>query len=273
MGDLLQQYLHENATGDLVPWKCQVECADRFSLTVADVEGLILDAGLLPARYQRNRNTFSIEQQCKLFHSCVAVIGCGGLGGHIIELLARLGVGKIIAVDPDIFEEHNLNRQILSSIDFLGWSKVALAATRVADINPATTLIPIKAKLTAENGVELLQHADLATDALDSVTSRLELAKICEERKIPLVHGAIAGWYGQVLTQYPGEMTLQRLYEKRSQSIGAEKKLGNPAFTPAVIAGIEVAEICRVMMGDGQGLKGRMISVNLLDMELEKIEL
>lgn len=271
MGDLLQQYLHENATGDLVPWKCQVECADRFSLTVADVEGLILDAGLLPARYQRNRNTFSIEQQCKLFHSCVAVIGCGGLGGHIIESLARLGVGKIVAVDPDIFEEHNLNRQNLSSIDFLGWSKVALAATRIADINPATTLMPIKARFTAENGNELLQNADLAADALDSVTSRLELAEICAERKIPLVHGAIAGWFGQALTQYPGEKALQRLYENLSQSIGAEQKLGNPAFTPAVIAGIQVAEICKVLLGTGQTRSGTMISINLQDMEMEKI--
>lgn len=273
MGDLLQQYLQENATGDLVPWKCQVECADRFSLTVADVEGLILDAGLLPARYQRNRDTFSIEQQRKLFHSSVAVIGCGGLGGHIIELLARLGVGKVVAVDPDIFEEHNLNRQTLSSIDFLGWSKVTLAAIRVADINPAITLIPVRARFTAENGNEILQNADLAADALDSVFSRLQLAEICAERKIPLVHGAIAGWFGQVLTQYPGEKALQRLYENLSQSIGAEKKLGNPAFTPAVIAGIEVAEICKVLLGTGQARSGTMISINLQDMEMEKIEI
>ena len=271
MKEIVQQYLQENATGDLVSWKCQLEASHRFSLPLAKTEELILEARLLPARYQRNRNTFSIEQQCKLFHSCVAVIGCGALGGHIIESLARLGVGKIVAVDPDIFEEHNLNRQSLSSIDFLGWSKVALAATRVADINPAITLIPVKAAFTAKNGKELLQNVDLAADALDSVTSRLELAEICAERNIPLVHGAIAGWFGQVLTQYPGEKALQRLYENRSHSIGAEQKLGNPAFTPAVIAGIEVAEICKVLLGTGQTRSGTMISINLQDMEMEKI--
>jgi len=273
MKEIVQQYLQENATGDLVSWKCQLEASHRFSLPLAKTEELILEARLLPTRYQRNRDTFSIEQQRKLFHSCVAVIGCGGLGGHIIESLARLGVGKIVAVDPDIFEEHNLNRQILSSVDFLGWSKVALAATRVADINPAITLIPVKAAFTAKNGKELLQNVDLAADALDTVASRLELAEVCEEIKIPLVHGAIAGWFGQVLTQYPGERTLQRLYENLSQSIGAEKKLGNPAFTPAVIAGIEVAEICKVLLGSGQGQTGRIISVNLQDMEMEKIEI
>ncbi|MBK5247279.1 MAG: ThiF family adenylyltransferase, partial [Peptostreptococcaceae bacterium] len=66
-------------------------------------------------RYLRNMNTFSLEENAKFKDFRVCVIGCGGLGGYIIEMLGRLGIGFITAVDGDVFDETNLNRQILSS--------------------------------------------------------------------------------------------------------------------------------------------------------------
>src|SRR6266567_2964839 len=113
----LHRFLREHAEGDLLPWLAQNAAAERFGFSLAHVEETALAAGFLPARYQRNRQAISVNQQLTLFRSRVAVIGCGGLGGYVIEELARLGVGTIIAIDPDVFEEHNLNRQILSSPD------------------------------------------------------------------------------------------------------------------------------------------------------------
>ena len=83
-----------------------------------------------------------MADQLRLFRSRVAVIGCGGLGGYLIEQLARLGVGTLVLVDPDVFEEHNLNRQLLSSPAHLGIPKVDVARERVAAINPAVTVEP-----------------------------------------------------------------------------------------------------------------------------------
>src|SRR5512133_248942 len=140
MGDMIS-FLKECVEGDLIPWVAQVAAAERFGVSLAQVESSILALGLLPARYQRNRQAISAEQQRILFHSRVAVIGCGGLGGYVIEELARLGVGTIIAIDPDVFEEHNLNRQLLSSPATLGRAKVEAAAARIAEINPAVTLV------------------------------------------------------------------------------------------------------------------------------------
>jgi len=145
-GDMetLPVFIRDHADGELLSWMYQVKAAKRFGLTIAHVEEAALERGILPARYQRNRNIISVSDQLKLFRSSVAVIGCGGLGGYIVEELARLGVGKIVVIDFDVFEEHNLNRQLFSSPAHLGTAKVAAAAKRIGEINPAVTLVPIQ---------------------------------------------------------------------------------------------------------------------------------
>ena len=110
----LRAFLQQGAAAGLVPWSVQVEAAERSGLSLAVVERRMLEAGLLPARYQRNREMLAVEEQLRLSRSRVVVLGCGGLGGYILEELARLGVGHLVAVDPDVFEEHNCNRQLLA---------------------------------------------------------------------------------------------------------------------------------------------------------------
>ncbi len=267
----LHHYLRQHADGDLLPWRCQVSAAEEFHLSIAAVEAAILESGLLPARYQRNRQTIAAGEQLQLFRSKVAVIGCGGLGGYVIEELARLGVGEIIAVDPDVFVEHNLNRQLLSSIAVLGCAKVEVAQKRVESINPAVTLIPLAQAFTRANGRDILDSADVVVDALDSVAARLDLAWVCGELAIPLVHGAIAGWYGRVATQFPGEQTVQRLYANRENGRGAERELGTPTCTPAIVASLEAAEACKVLLGRGDLLRNRKLSLDLLRMDVTEI--
>jgi molybdopterin/thiamine biosynthesis adenylyltransferase len=237
------------------------------------VEDVALTLNILPARYQRNRNTISTAQQLKLFRSTVAVIGCGGLGGYIIEELARLGVGTIKAIDPDVFEEHNLNRQILCKVSDLGKPKAKVAQTRVKSINPAIKVIPFVKPFSQENGVELLEGMDAVVDALDSVHARLELAECCTKLGIPMVHGTIGGWYGQVTTQLPGDDTVQMIYRNCKDAKGVERMLGNPSFTPAVVASLEVAEVCKLLLAQGNALHKKMLFINLLDMEIDQIEI
>ncbi len=215
----------------------------------------------------------STAQQRQLFRSTVVVIGAGGLGGYILEQLARLGVGRIVAVDDDVFEENNLNRQILSSPANLGRAKVEVAAERIADINPAVTVRPIRALFAEENAEALLAGADCVIDAVDNVAARLLLEETCEKLQKPLVYGAIAGWYGQVGTVYPGERSLQKLYQHWQGGKGIEQQLGNPSFTPAVAASLEVAEACKILLGQGRLLRCRQININLLEMEIVEIPL
>jgi molybdopterin/thiamine biosynthesis adenylyltransferase len=264
-------FLQKNAEGGLLPFSVQWEAGQRFSLHIAEVEEIALGHDLLPSRYQRNRAMLSIQQQLSLLRSKVAVFGCGGLGGYIIEELSRLGVGRITVVDPDVFEEHNLNRQLLCTQELLGRKKVDAAARRVAAVNPAVRLQAFDVAFGQGNSSELLKGVNVAADGLDSIPVRLELAKACNDQNIPLVHGAIAGWSGHVAVQYPGENILQHLYAGKQTRQGVEKRLGNPSFTPAVIASLEVAEIVRILLQTEPLLPRRYLAVDLYHMEFTEV--
>jgi molybdopterin/thiamine biosynthesis adenylyltransferase len=266
----LHEFLRDRAEGDLLAWTDQLEACRRFAVSAAAVEGSALETGLLPMRYRRNRSTISLEEQLRLFRSRVAVIGCGGLGGYLIEELSRIGVGTLVVVDPDVFEEHNLNRQLLSSPTRLGMPKVDAARERVVEINPAVTVFPHRAALDATNATQLLAGCSAVVDGLDNVLTRRELAAACRELRVPLVHGAIAGWYGQVAVQLPGE-EISGLLRPTPQGKGVETTLGNPSFTPAVIASLQVAETVKVLLARGTTLSGRVLFVNLLDMSFEDL--
>jgi molybdopterin/thiamine biosynthesis adenylyltransferase len=269
----LDDFLTERAVDGLVGLACQSDASLHFDLSCAEVEAAILELGLCPARYQRNRQTISGAGQLTLLRSSVAVIGCGGLGGYVIEQLARLGVGRIDAIDPDVFEEHNLNRQLLATLSNLGQYKVNAAERRVGDLNPAVQLVPHPVAFSAANGRELLAGATVVVDALDNLATRFELVEICRELGIPLVHGAIAGWYGQVATQLAGADISGFLSGAEAGTKGVETRLGNPSFTPAVVASLQSAEVCKVILSLGGTACDRLLICNLLEMEFEEIRL
>jgi molybdopterin/thiamine biosynthesis adenylyltransferase len=271
--ETLPIFVRDRAENQVLTLHHQLEASQRFGASIAQVETVALERGILPARYQRNRQIISRDDQLTLFRSQVAVIGCGGLGGYVIEELAGLGVGRIVVIDPDCFEEHNLNRQLLSCVANLGKPKVDAAVQRVAEINPAVTVLPLTCAFSAVNGVELLAGSNVVVDALDSIPVRLELADTCSRLGVPLVHGAIAGWFGHVATQFPGDDTLRSIYAANGASKGIEQQQGNPSFTPAVIASLESAEVCKILLGKGGTLRGRQLMVDLLDMEFHEIAL
>jgi molybdopterin/thiamine biosynthesis adenylyltransferase len=270
---LLHDFLRIHAVDGFITFSHHEAAVMKFGLSFAEVEEVILSLDLFPERYKKNRETISGQKQMRLFKSCAAVVGCGGLGGYIIEELARIGIGKIICIDPDVFEEHNLNRQLYATLTTLAGAKVAAAAQRVGEINPAVTVIPLQKAFCRDNGKDLLGQAHVVIDALDNIPIRLVLADVCESMNIPLIHGSIAGWYGQVTTQFPGDRTLQNLYSGYSLERGVEEELGNPSFSPALVASIEVAEAIKVLLGEGTTLRGRLLSINLFDMEIIDIRI
>lgn len=270
--DTLAHFLKSNTEGDLVPWSTAEKAVEDFNLSHHEVEENILRLNLLPKRYQRNRNTIQIEQQKILFNSMAAVAGCGGLGGYITEELARIGIGHITVIDPDVFEEHNLNRQLFSSIDLLGRLKTEVAAERIHDINPAVEVKSVSAAFSKENGRDLLKGADIVIDALDSIETMFELAEVCRLLDIPLVHGSAAGWFGQIAVQFPGEEILPRIYRDKLKK-GVEEELGNVSFGPAVIAGLEVAETAKLLLNRTSRLRGKLLVVDLLEMQFTEISL
>lgn len=219
-------------------------------------------------RYQRNMNMLSPEENESLRSFKVCVIGCGGLGGYVIELLGRLGIGTITAVDGDVFEPTNLNRQLLSTEEEMGSSKALAAAERMKKVNSDVTLHPIRAFVTEENCSDIIKGHDLVVDALDNMTARRLLENHCEQQNIPLIHGAIAGWYGQVSTILPGDRTLQKIYPPDEKK-GVETELGNPSFSPALVASIQAAEALKVLLHRGELLQHKLLTIDLFNQEYE----
>jgi molybdopterin/thiamine biosynthesis adenylyltransferase len=239
-------------------------------ISMRKIECFAIKNGFTPQRYLRNLGTFSREGQLKLLESTVVIVGLGGLGGQLVEQLGRAGVGKIITVDPDIFEETNLNRQLLSNEANLGREKTNEAKERLEKINKAVEFTGFQC-LFDELPDDVWKKADLVFDCLDNIDDRLVLAQKCSVSNCPLVHGAIAGWYGEVGVVWPGSEMLQKHYQ--GQHEGLEKELGTPPFTAAVAASLMAAKGCQILMGKHKSEQSTIHFFDLLEDDWENIHL
>jgi len=222
-------------------------------------------------RYSRNESMLSPAENKQLRTFKVAVVGCGGLGGYIIEMLTRLGIAHLTVIDGDVFQTSNLNRQLLSTPEKIGQPKALEAMKRAKEINPEISVRAVLEFLSEENAGTILPGHDLICDALDNISTRCMLEKMAEKFNIPLVFGAIAGWYAQVSTIMPGDRVISKLYPA-DMSRGAETYFGNPSFTPALAASIQVAEAVKVLLNKEGILRHKILSVNLLHHEYQLID-
>jgi molybdopterin/thiamine biosynthesis adenylyltransferase len=255
--------------------KAVASIAQGQRVTVRDVEIAALKQGITPWRYLRNIGTIGLDGQLKLLRSTVAVVGAGGLGGTTIELLARQGTGHIIIIDDDRFAEQNLNRQLMSIEKNLGKYKAIVAAKRVKEINSAVTVTTFVEKLTEANAHRLLKGARVVADGLDNLPSRFITENACRDLGIPYVYGTIAGFSGQLMTIFPGDAGLSRIYGSPDSfpEQGIEVKIGNPSATPAIIAAWQVQEIVKIITGIGKPLRNHLLILDTMEGFAEKIDL
>lgn len=224
-------------------------------------------------RYTKNGILDPAEQK-SLARKKVAVIGCGGLGGYLIEMLGRLGVRHIHACDGDRFSVSNLNRQLLATEDNLGKNKAEAAAIRMKIVNSEVSVRPFAEYLSPENAARIFDGCDLAVDALDSPWAKCMLEELCETFRLPLVHGAVGGWFGQVCTVMPGDRTLHKLYQNTNREDQQEaEKIGNPAFTPAAVAAVQVSEALKILLDKESVLRNEVLFLDLYCGETRKIKI
>ena len=222
----------------------------------------------METRYERNIPALCEEECARLRARRAAVIGCGGLGGHLIELLVRVGVGHLRVVDGDVFEPSNLNRQLYSAPALLGCSKAKTAAERVRRVNPEIAVEAIDCFLTRENARALIAGCDAVLDALDSIESRRILAEACAAEKIPYIYGAVSGWVAQAAISMPADDLIARLYPDgavlQSKSV--------LSFTPALCASVQAA-LCVKLLTGRPVESGKLFYFDLLHQEFEAIAL
>lgn len=217
-------------------------------------------------RYERNLPALTEEAYQILRKKRVLVVGCGGLGGHIIDQLARIGVGFLRVVDGDVFEASNLNRQLLSSVPLLGISKAKAAADHIARVNPDVAVETAEAFLSESNAESLLENCDIVMDALDNIPSRRILAAACEKANIPYIYGAIQGWVAQAAISMPGDHLIDTLYPEEIE-ITDKSVL---SFTPALCASMQVC-LCVKLLTGLPVETGTISYFDLLNQEFEQI--
>lgn len=217
-------------------------------------------------RYERNIPALS-EKECEiLLGKRVLVVGCGGLGGHLIDLLARIGVGFLRVVDGDVFEPSNLNRQLLSEVPLLGVSKARAATARVSRVNPEITVEAVDSFLTEKNARRLLLSCDVVLDGLDNIESRRILAEECQRSGIPYIYGAVNGWVAQAAISMPGDHLVEKLYPEGS----VLKNKSVLSFTPALCASMQVS-LCVKLLTGRPVETGKLYYFDLLNQEFESI--
>ena len=214
--------------------------------------------------FSRNQGALTADQQHTLQQSRVAVIGCGGLGGYVIEELVRIGVGQLHLFDPDVFVPSNCNRQLnaLSRTpgQTMGQNKAEVAAARSAAIHPFNTVTAYPIDFRDGSGAAWGQ-VDVVVDCLDTAQARLDLSVLCTSKDIPLVHGAVNGWYGQVGVQLPGGDLMARLYPERT--VYAQSTPSVLSFTVAVVASLQVSETVKLLLGLSSSLHNNWMHIDL----------
>ena len=251
------------------------ELAALFQTTRREIEVAALEAEVIPQRYLRNMGSLGIQGQIRLLRATALLIGAGGLGGTIAQLLARMGLGKLTIADGDSFSEDNLNRQALSEEKNISVRKVQAARQSLGRINGATEVEIFDGFVREKELSFLLKGVQVAVDALDTMPSRFALEQACKNAEVPLVHGAVAGFSGQLTVIYPEDPGFRAIYgdSQTAPEKGIETELGNLAGIVSAVASLQVQEVIKILTGIGRPFRNRLLFLDSLNGAAEIISL
>ncbi len=195
------------------------------------------------------------------------IIGCGGLGGYVIEELARAGVGKLILVDGDVFSRSNMNRQLMAKEETLGVPKANVYAKRLGEISHCT--VESHVAFFDEGNASLIDKADVVIDCVDNVPTRKFIAKECRRRGKLFVHGAIEGEEGQVMLCFPGDKTFEKFYANVDDSTRHE----TVSYAVATVASIQANVAVKALLGQTEKFEKKLILIDLESVFVKIIDL
>lgn len=268
--DLAQPgYLPDGTPVRVLPHRAVRSAAHLEGLSQRQAEIRALRREIIPERYLRNFTTLDCAGQARLLETKVAMVGLGGLGGPILEGLARLGFGIIDAADHDVFEPSNLNRQLLAEEASLGAAKASAAKARVQFVNPAVELQVLQLFVEPDGFADFYRGADIAIDALGGMACRPAAERGAAEAGVPLITASVAGWTAMAATVLPGGTGTAGLFCRSGASAGpsAEDTLGCLAPAIHVAVGLVLAEAVRLALGRPPLLGGPDGQMAVFDLE------
>ncbi|MGV8073472.1 MAG: ThiF family adenylyltransferase [Syntrophobacteraceae bacterium] len=215
------------------------------------------------------------EGQAKLKNAKIFLVGAGGLASTVAFYLSAAGVGTLGIADDDRIEVTNLNRQILHNPERIGMPKTSSARQTLASFNPETEVVVHQTRLgSVEDMTGIIKNFDAVVDCTDNYDARGLINECCLLAQKPWVYGAVSGFEGQVMTILPGCGPCYRcLYPAPPPEPDIPKAAGVIGITPGIIGIIQAAEIIKYILGKGSLLVGRLLYVDLLEMDFSELQI
>ncbi len=216
------------------------------------------------------------EGQIKLLEAKVLLLGAGGLGSPAALYLAAAGVGTLGIVDMDVVDESNLQRQILHNLDRVGVRKVDSARMTIESMNPDIKVNTYDTRLSADNIEEILAGYDVVIDGADNFPSRYILNDASVKLGIPVVHGSIFRFEGQVTVFDPlnGPTYRDLLPEPPPAELAPScSEAGVVGVLPGIVGSIQALEAIKVILDLGDSLRGRLLAFDALEMSFREYKL
>jgi molybdopterin/thiamine biosynthesis adenylyltransferase/rhodanese-related sulfurtransferase len=241
-----------------------------------DLPAALNDAQL--ERYSRHLliPEIGIAGQRKLLESSVLLIGAGGLGSPAALYLAAAGVGTLGIVDSDVVDATNLQRQILHDTQRLGRSKVESAHQTLTRLNPDVRVIGYAERLTSANIDSILPGYDVVVDGADNFPTRYLLNDASIKHRIPVVHGSIYRFEGQVTVFKPFDGPCYRCLFREPpppEMAPSCAEAGVLGVLPGIIGSIQANEALKVVLGIGEPLVGRFLLFDALETTFREVKL
>jgi sulfur-carrier protein adenylyltransferase/sulfurtransferase len=259
----------ESANPGFVRWKDTGNPVDKpADLTPAQLE-----------RYSRHLLLPEVGEkgQEKLLKSRVLLLGAGGLGSPAALYLAAAGIGTLGIIDADVVDTSNLQRQVLHGSESVGTPKVESGRKRIADLNPDVKVIPFEERLTSANIDRIFDQGwDVIVDGLDNFATRYLVNDASVWKDIPVVHGSIFRFDGQVTTFKPKVGPCYRcLYPEPPPAHLAPScsEAGVLGILPGVIGTIQATEAIKIVLEQGEPLIGRLLMYDSLNMKFRNLKL
>jgi molybdopterin/thiamine biosynthesis adenylyltransferase/rhodanese-related sulfurtransferase len=217
------------------------------------------------------------EGQLRLLDSRVLLIGAGGLGSPASLYLAAAGVGTLGIIDADIVDETNLQRQIAHSLDTLGTPKVESAKRTINALNPDVDVVTYRERLTSENIDRILADGwDLILDGADNFPTRYLVNDASVWHRLPVVHGSIYRFEGQVTVFKPFEGPCYRCLfpEPPPPELAPSCSEGGVlGVLPGIIGSLQTNEAIKLAAGIGDPLVGRLLLFDALSTEFNEVRI
>lgn len=204
---------------------------------------------------------WDIEAQERLKLANVLIVGCGGIGCTVAELLARAGVGKITLIDSDTIEISNLQRQIAYTAQDIGFYKAEVLAKRLQQINPYIAIESYTVKIEQDNAEQLIASQDLVLDGCDNFTTRYLVNKTCKQLDVALISASAIGFQGQLFMVNGDSACYECLFPKeqhQNESLRCADS-GVLATTPNVMASLQAHHALLFLGLDQMPLKQKLL--------------